>query len=82
MEKATLKTFTKFTGTEVSKPIFSIFFPNSRPSHQRCPVKKLFLKVSKNSQENNCVRVSSSEKVGDWSPTILLKRGSGSSVFL
>ena len=26
MEKATLKTFTKFTGTEVSKPIFSGFF--------------------------------------------------------
>ena len=29
-----------------------------RSSHRRCSMKKMFLKISKNSQENNCARVS------------------------
>ena len=29
-----------------------------RSSHQRCSMKKMFLKISKNSQENNCASVS------------------------
>ena len=29
-----------------------------RSSHQRCPIKKLFLKVSQNSQKNTCARIS------------------------
>ena len=29
-----------------------------RNSHQMCPIKKVFLKISQNSQENTCVRVS------------------------
>ena len=29
-----------------------------RSSHQRCSVKKVFLEISQNSQENTCVRVS------------------------
>ena len=29
-----------------------------RSSHRRCSVKKVFLKISQNSQENTCVRVS------------------------
>ena len=32
--------------------------PAHRSSHRRCSTKKLFLKISQNSQENNCVRVS------------------------
>ena len=29
-----------------------------RSSHRRCPVEKMFLKISQNSQENTCARVS------------------------
>ena len=29
-----------------------------RSSHQRCSMKNMLLKISKNSQENNCARVS------------------------
>ena len=32
------------------------FFKLSRTSHQKCSVKKVFLEISQNSQENNCVR--------------------------
>ena len=31
---------------------------NDRSSHQRCSVKKVFLEISQNSQENTCARVS------------------------
>ena len=31
----------------------------NRSSHQRCSIKKVFLKISQNSQENTCARVSS-----------------------
>ena len=33
-----------------------------RSSHQRCSVKKVFLEISQNSQENTCIRVSFSIK--------------------
>ena len=39
---------------------------------QRCSVKKLFLKISQNSQENTCARVFFSKVVG-LRPAILLK---------
>ena len=42
----------------------------TRSSHQKYSVKKEFLETSKNSQENNCARVT------------LLKRDSGTGVFL
>ena len=31
---------------------------NLKSNHQRCSVKKLFLEISQNSQENTCTRVS------------------------
>ena len=31
---------------------------NSRSSHEKCSIKKVFLKISPNSQENTCARVS------------------------
>ena len=34
------------------------FLVMSRSSHQRCSIKKLVLKISENSQENTCARVS------------------------
>ena len=43
-----------------------------------CSVKKVFLKISKNSQKNTCVRVSFFNKVA----TLLKKRDSGTGVFL
>ena len=34
------------------------FFKNSRSSHRRCSIKKVFLKTLQNSQENTCVGAS------------------------
>ena len=45
-----------------------------RSSHRSCSIKKLFLKVSKHSQENECFRVSFNE-VSGLRPTTLLKNG-------
>ena len=38
----------------------------------RCSVKKVFLEVSQNSQENTCARVSFFDKLADLRPAILL----------
>ena len=37
-----------------------------RNSHQRCSIKKVLLKISQNSLENACVRVSFLIKLRDW----------------
>ena len=39
------------------KQIFHVGWEKQRNSHQRCSVKKVFLKISQNSQENTCARV-------------------------
>ena len=49
------------------------YFVLSEAVVQRCPVKQVFLKISKNSQESTCVRVSFLIKLL-FSPAILLKR--------
>ena len=41
---------------------------------QRCSVKKEFLEISQNSQENNCARVSFFNKVAGLRPATLLKK--------
>ena len=46
---------------------------------RRCSVKKLFLKISQNSQENTCARVSFLIKLG---LQLYIKRDSGAGVFL
>ena len=38
--------------------LFGITQKLNRSSHRRCSIKKLFLKISQNSQENTCPRVS------------------------
>ena len=38
--------------------VFSVFLVSNVHSHQRCSKKKVFLKISQNSQENTCDRVS------------------------
>ena len=38
------------------------FSVTARSSHQKCSIKKVFLKISQNSQENTCARVSFSKK--------------------
>ena len=48
----------------------------NRSSRQRCSVKKVFLKISKISQENTCVGVLFFKKVAT-----LLKKDSNTSVF-
>ena len=37
---------------------FELVSPGLRGSHQRCSIKKVFLKILQNSQENTCARVS------------------------
>ena len=44
-----------------------------RSSHRRCSVKKVFLEISQNSQENTCARDSFNKVVG-LRPAILLKK--------
>ena len=48
----------------------------------RCFVKKLFLEISHNSQENTCARVSFLIKLQAWGLQLYLKRDSGTGVFL
>ena len=48
--------------------LLKISFPEVVP--RKCSVKKLFLEISQNSQENTCVRVSF---VAGWSATLLKK---------
>ena len=44
-----------------------------RSSHWRCSVKKVFLKISQNSQDNTCVRVSLLMKLKASDPQLYLK---------
>ena len=49
---------------------------------QSCPVKKVFLEISQNSQENTFARASFLIKLQAWDLQLYLKRGSGTGVFL
>ena len=40
---------------------------STRNSHRRCSIKKVFLEISQNSQENTCARVSFLIKLQTWS---------------
>ena len=42
--------------------------------HQRCSIRKIFLKISQYSQENTCARVSFLTKLQAWPATLLKKR--------
>ena len=44
---------------------------------QRCSVKKVFLEISQNSQENTCARVSFFNKVAGLACNFIKKRDSG-----
>ena len=48
---------------------------------QRCSVKKVFLEISQNSQENNCARVSFVIKLKAWTCNFI-KKDSDMGVFL
>ena len=41
----------------------------------RCSIRKVFLKISQNSQQNTCARVSFLNKVAGPRPATLLKKG-------
>ena len=47
-----------------------------------CSVKKVFLEISQNFQENVCAIFSFFNKVAGWPPTLLRKRDPGMDVFL
>ena len=46
----------------------------SEAAIQRCSVKKVFLKISQNSQENTCARALFFNEVADFRPVTLLKK--------
>ena len=48
---------------------------------RRCSIKKVFLEIPQNSQENTCARDSLLIKLQAW-PATLLKKVSGTGVFL
>ena len=62
--------------TANSFPMNSFFFKNDqkklRSSKWRCSIKKLFLKISQNSQENTCARVSFLSKKRFWQGVLLI----------
>ena len=41
-----------------SASLWACSFTNTKSSHQRCSIKKVFLEISQNSQKNTCARVS------------------------
>ena len=54
-----------------------------RSSHRRCPVRKVFLEISKNSQEENtCTRVSFFNKFAGATCNFIKKGDSGTGIFL
>ena len=57
----------------MNKAVWHILLRNC---HQRCSVKKVFLEISQNSQENGCVRVYFLIKLQAWGLQFYLKRDS------
>ena len=55
-------------------PIYILIFQLSESVVQRCSVKKVFLEISQNSQENTCARVSFLIKLQVRPATLLKKR--------
>ena len=72
--------FTKFCSLVGIIFHISAFFRNSVV--RRCSVKKMFLKISQNSQENTCARASFSIKLQASGLQLHLKRDSGTVIFL
>ena len=55
----------------IGQKFFSTIF---RSRHHRCFIKKVFLKISQNSQESVCARVSFFNKTAGLMPTTLFKK--------
>ena len=54
----------------------------TRSSHRKCSIKKVFLKISQNSQKKTYARVSSLIKLQAWGLQLYQKGGSGTGAFL
>ena len=52
----------RFSGVFMGYQLWTL----ARSSHRRCFIKKMFLKIPQNSQENTCVRVSFLTKLQAW----------------
>ena len=57
MDKKDNFVFLLYTMIKISY-LYHILIVKNRSSHKRCSVKKVFLKISQNSQESTCARVS------------------------
>ena len=76
-----MKSQTTLNSRSVYKPI-SLRNSKCRSSHQRCSVKKVFLEISQNSQENTCAKVSFFIKLQASGLQLYQKRDPGTGVFL
>ena len=63
-------------------PLFCKCSDNTEAVVERCSVKKMFLEISQNSQENTCIRGSFFIKLQASGLQIYLKRDSGTGVLL
>ena len=53
-----------------------------KSTHRRCSIKKVFLKISQNSQGNTCARISFLIKLQESGLQLYSKRDSGTGAFL
>ena len=65
-----------------SAEAYSVPFQTSEAVVWRCSVEKVFLEISQNSHKEACARVSFLSKVIGQRPATLLKRDSGTGLFL
>ena len=68
-----LKVIQTITIPNTSKLFWLIFTEICRSSHRRCSLKKVFLKIPQNGQENTSVRVSSLIKLQGWGLQLFIK---------
>ena len=80
-KESVLRNFTKFTGKQLRQSLFfnKVVFCKVT---QMCSVKKVFLEISQNSQENTSARVFFNKVASLRPATLSKKRDSGTDVFL
>ena len=65
--------FSNYSYERVRYMLMVLILLTCRSSHCRCFIKKVFFKISQNSQESTCIGVSFLKKIAAWRPAALLK---------
>ena len=71
--------FSNYSYERVRYMLMVLILLTCRSNHCRCFIKKVFFKISQNSQENTCIGVSFFKKIAAWRPAAL--RDSNTGVF-